>query len=202
MDLIVIQSLLVFIAYLLGSVNSAIIVSQVLNLPDPRTSGSGNPGATNILRTGNKSAAAITLLGDILKGFIPVFATKFIIGNELAIAMVCLAALLGHMFPIYYKFQGGKGVATTLGVLIGVNWLLSLVWILGWLTIAILFKYSSLAALVATILVLIISWYWNFNVWTFSMLIIITALIFWRHHANIINLINGNENKLGGKINF
>ena len=199
MNFIVIQIFLVVIAYLLGSINSAIIVSYAMNLPDPRTSGSGNPGATNVLRTGNKIAAAITLLGDLLKGLIPVFATNYLIGNEPIIAMVGLAALLGHMFPIYYRFQGGKGVATTLGVLMGVDWMLGLIWVAFWLSTALLFRYSSLAALVATTFILILSWYWSFSFWIVGMLAIITALIFWRHSCNIKNLIIGNEGKLGKK---
>jgi len=199
MNFIVIQIFLVVIAYLLGSINSAIIISYAMNLPDPRTSGSGNPGATNVLRTGNKIAAAITLLGDLLKGLIPVFATNYLIGNEPIIAMVGLAALLGHMFPIYYRFQGGKGVATTLGVLMALDWVLGLIWVAFWLSTALLFRYSSLAALVATTFILILSWYWSFSFWIVGMLAIITALIFWRHSCNIKNLIIGNEGKLGKK---
>ncbi len=199
MNFIVIQIFLVVIAYLLGSINSAIIVSYAMNLPDPRTSGSGNPGATNVLRTGNKIAAAITLLGDLLKGLIPVFATNYLIGNEPIIAMVGLAALLGHMFPIYYRFQGGKGVATTLGVLMALDWVLGLIWVAFWLSTSLLFRYSSLAALVATTFILILSWYWSFSFWIVGMLAIITALIFWRHSCNIKNLIIGNEGKLGKK---
>lgn len=199
MDFIVIQIFIVVIAYLLGSINSAIIVSYAMNLPDPRTSGSGNPGTTNVLRTGNKIAAAITLLGDLLKGFIPVIATNYLIGNEPIIAMVGLAALFGHMFPIYYRFQGGKGVATTLGVMLGVDWMLGLIWVAFWLSTALLLRYSSLAALVATTLVLMLSWYWSFSFWIVGMLAIITALIFWRHRCNIKNLIIGNEGKLGKK---
>ena len=197
MDIAVFQILLVLIAYLLGSVNSAIIVCRIMNLSDPRDSGSRNPGATNVLRIGNKIAAAITLLGDLLKGFIPVVVTNYFFGYGPTIAIVSLAALLGHMYPIYYRFQGGKGVATTLGILLGISWLLGLIWIIMWLSAALLFKYSSLAALLATSLILIFSWFWSFDLWIFAALLIITVLVFWRHRSNIRNLYLGDETKLG-----
>ena len=197
MDFAVFQILLVLIAYLLGSVNSAIIVCRIMNLPDPRDSGSLNPGATNVLRIGNKIAAAITLLGDLLKAFIPVIVTNYFIGYGPTIVIVSLAALLGHMYPIYYRFQGGKGVATTLGILLGISWLLGLIWIIIWLSAALLFKYSSLAALLATSLILIFSWFWSFDLWIFAALSIITVLVFWRHRSNIRNLYIGDETKLG-----
>ena len=184
-------------AYLLGSINSAILVSQSMSLPDPRSLGSGNPGATNVLRTGNKFAAAIALLGDLLKGFIPVVTANTLVGDEYLIAAVAIAALLGHMYPIYYRLQGGKGVATTLGVLLGVDWLWGLVWIVIWLTVALLFRYSSLAALLSTFLTLCITGFLSSNVWLTGALAIITALIFWRHRSNIGNLFAGDESKIG-----
>ena len=197
MDFAVFQILLVVIAYLFGSVNSAIIVCRIMNLPDPRDLGSRNPGATNVLRIGNKFAAAITLFGDLLKGFIPVMFTNYLIGYGPTIAIVSLAALLGHMYPIYYQFQGGKGIATTLGILLGISWLMGLIWVILWLSAALLFKYSSLAALIATSLILIFSWFWSFDVWIFATLSIITVLVFWRHRSNIRNLYTGDEIKLG-----
>jgi len=137
----------VFGAYLLGSINSAIIVSKAFSLPDPRSLGSGNPGATNVLRTGNKIAAAITLAGDLLKGLLPVLAADIITADARIVAATGVAALLGHMYPIYYRFQGGKGVATMLGVLLGLDWILAIIWVVIWLLVAMLLRYSSLAAL-------------------------------------------------------
>ena len=199
MDSIVFQILIVVLAYLLGSINSAIIVSHAMNLPDPRELGSGNPGATNVLRSGNKFAAAITLFGDLLKGFIPVFITNNLIGHEPTVAIVSVAALLGHMYPVYYRFRGGKGVATTLGVLLGISWLLGLIWVLLWLTVALLFRYSSLSALISTSLILLLSWIWSYDLWIVAALLIITSFVFWRHRGNIRNLLTGSETKLGTK---
>ena len=199
MDSIAFQILIVVLAYFLGSINSAIIVSHAMNLPDPRELGSGNPGATNVLRSGNKFAAAITLFGDLLKGFIPVFITNNLIGHEPTVAIVSVAALLGHMYPVYYRFRGGKGVATTLGVLLGISWFLGLIWVLLWLTVALLFRYSSLSALISTSLILLLSWIWSYDLWVVAALLIITSFVFWRHRGNIRNLLTGSETKLGTK---
>ena len=199
MDSIAFQILIVVLAYFLGSINSAIIVSHAMNLPDPRELGSGNPGATNVLRSGNKFAAAITLFGDLLKGFIPVFITNNLIGHEPTVAIVSVAALLGHMYPVYYRFRGGKGVATTLGVLLGISWFLGLIWVLLWLTVALLFRYSSLSALISTSLILLLSWVWSYDLWVVAALLIITSFVFWRHRGNIRNLLTGSETKLGTK---
>ncbi|MBT8123670.1 MAG: glycerol-3-phosphate 1-O-acyltransferase PlsY [Gammaproteobacteria bacterium] len=197
MDTLPAQILMVVGAYLLGSINSAIIVSKAFSLPDPRDLGSGNPGATNILRTGSKLAAAITLAGDLLKGLIPVLAVDLFTANAPLVAATGIAALLGHMYPLYYGFKGGKGVATTLGVLLGFDWLLGAIWIAFWLFTALLFRYSSLAALVATLLILVISWFWTENIWIFISLAIITLFVFWRHRSNIRNLLSGDETKIG-----
>lgn len=199
MDSIAFQILIVVLAYFLGSINSAIIVSHAMNLPDPRELGSGNPGATNVLRSGNKFAAAITLFGDLLKGFIPVFITNNLIGHEPTVAIVSVASLLGHMYPVYYRFRGGKGVATTLGVLLGISWFLGLIWVLLWLTVALLFRYSSLSALISTSLILLLSWIWSYDLWVVAALLIITSFVFWRHRGNIRNLLTGSETKLGTK---
>ena len=199
MHSIVINVVLVVLAYLLGSINSAILLSKAMNLPDPRSLGSGNPGATNVLRTGNKLAAAITLLGDLLKGLIPVLIAKYFHADVFIIAIVCLAALLGHIYPIYYRFQGGKGVATTLGVLFAVEWLLALLWIAVWLAVAALFRYSSLAALTATFSMACITWIWFEQAWIPCAFVLIVALVFWRHRSNIENLLAGNETKIGKK---
>ncbi len=197
MDILPIQILMVVGAYLLGSINSAIIVSKAFSLPDPRELGSGNPGATNVLRTGNKMAAAITLAGDLLKGLLPVIAVDLLTANSILIAATGVAALLGHMYPLYYQFKGGKGVATTLGVLLGFNSLLGIFWIVLWLLTALITRYSSLSALVATLLVLIISWFWANNIWLSASMLVITIFVFWRHRTNIKNLLNGSESKLG-----
>ena len=203
----ILDTLYVVGAYLLGSINSSIIVSKIFSLPDPRSLGSGNPGATNVLRTGNKLAAAITLLGDILKGLLPVLLVDVLTANTTLVAVTGVAALLGHMYPLYYRFQGGKGVATTLGVLLGLDWLLAVIWISIWLVVALLFRYSSLAALVATLLTLITSWL-TMESWMYdsknSFLIVaaitvITIFIFWRHRENIKKLLSGTESRIGSK---
>lgn len=197
MENIEFKILFVAVAYFLGSINSAILVSQAAGLPDPRNLGSGNPGATNVLRTGNKAAAAITLLGDLLKGFMPVVLTGLLIADIIIISVVGLAALLGHMYPIYYKFKGGKGVATLLGVLLGIDWILGLVWIAVWLSIAYLTRYSSLAALASTFIILIASWFLYENTWFFLILLCMTTIVYWRHRVNIHKLLTGQENKIG-----
>ena len=197
MDTLSVQILFVAGTYLLGSISSAIIVSKAFSLPDPRDLGSGNPGATNVLRTGNKIAAVITLTSDLLKGLIPVLAASLLTASPPLIAATGFAALLGHMYPLYYGFKGGKGVATTLGVLLGFDWLLGMIWIVIWLFTALLFRYSSFAALVATTLLLITSWFWSENVWLFISMAFITLFVFWRHRSNIQNLLKGNESKLG-----
>jgi len=197
MDTLPAQILIVVGAYLLGSINSAIIVSKAFSLPDPRELGSGNPGATNVLRTGNKIAAVITLAGDLLKGLLPVLTVDLFTANSFLVAATGVAALLGHMYPLYYGFKGGKGVATTLGVLLGFDWLLGVAWIAVWLFTALVFHYSSLAALVATLLILVTSWFWSENIWLFIAMIIITVFVFWRHRSNIKKLLEGDESKLG-----
>ena len=201
MDL-TIEQLLLYVtciigAYLLGSINSAIIVSRSFSLQDPRTLGSGNPGATNVLRTGNTFAAGLTLLGDLLKGFIPVFLVDLFIGESYLMALVSLAALLGHVFPIYYTFKGGKGVATTLGILLGTEWVFACMWIFLWLLTALITRYSSLSALLATIIVCIAGWMWSSDFYFPSAFTIITLVIIWKHKSNIENLLGGKEAKIG-----
>ncbi len=197
MDTLPAQILMVVGAYLLGSINSAIIVSKAFNLPDPRKLGSGNPGATNVLRTGNKFAAVITLAGDLLKGLLPVLAVDYFIGSTPLVAITGVAALLGHMYPLYYRFNGGKGVATLLGVLLGFDWLFAVIWMAIWLCAAFVFRYSSLAALLATFLIVVCSWYWFEDIWIFACLLIMSTFIFWRHRSNIKNLLTGNESRIG-----
>lgn len=189
--------LLILIAYLLGSVSSAIIVCKLMGLPDPRTQGSGNPGATNVLRLGGKKAAAITLLGDMLKGFIPAFIAYLLHLPALVLALAGLAAFLGHLFPVFFRFQGGKGVATMLGVLFGWHWSVGVATALTWLIMAKVFRISSLAALIATLLAPLYVW-WLIGPQPALIVITIamTAVLYWRHRSNIQKLIQGDEGKI------
>lgn len=192
----------VIAAYLLGSVSFAVVVSRAYRLPDPREYGSGNPGATNVLRSGRKSAAALTLLGDSAKGWLAVFCAQQWSGDgrELAMAFAALAVILGHMYPLFHGFKGGKGVATALGVLLGLNWVLALGTMATWITIAVFFRYSSLAALVSAVFSVFFTLI-LFNaghpfLWSVA---VIAALLVWRHRSNIRNLLSGKERKLGAK---
>ena len=185
------------LAYLLGSISSAIIVCKLMGLPDPRTQGSNNPGATNVLRIGGKKAAAITLFGDMLKGFIPVALVHLVSDSALVFALTGAAAFLGHLYPVFFSFKGGKGVATALGVQFGLHWQFGLVVAAIWLFMAKGLKISSLAALVSMALAPVIIWY----IWPAPELLVmqvfISILLFWRHRSNIRNLISGNEGKIG-----
>jgi glycerol-3-phosphate acyltransferase PlsY len=195
-------------AYLLGSLAFAVLVSRAMGLSDPRTFGSRNPGATNVLRSGSKAAAIVTLLFDALKGFVPVLLVKLYGRDygmgETTMAMVGLAAFLGHLYPVFFRFQGGKGVATFLGVVFGVHWLLGVATGLTWIIIAFFFRYSSLASLVAAIFAptfyLLVSggaWYAEGPV---AMALFVMALLLaWRHRANIQRLLQGKESRLGAK---
>lgn len=187
------QIFLISSAYLIGSLSFGIIVSKFLNLSDPRTIGSKNPGATNVMRTGNKLAAVLTLLGDILKATIVVKIVILIGLNELEIMQVCIAVLIGHTFPIYYKFKGGKGVATALGILLATNWILALSAIFIWLVIFSIWRYSSLSAIIASLSVSIISYFLNDAPYILLTNVLITALIIFNHAPNIKNLIKGIE---------
>ena len=180
-------------AYLIGSLSFGIIVSKFLDLSDPRTIGSKNPGATNVLRAGNKLAAILTLLGDILKATIVVKIAMLFGLNDFETMQVCLAVLIGNTYPIYYKFKGGKGVATALGILLAVNWVLALSAICIWLIIFFIWRYSSLAAIIASLSVPIISYFLNETSYILLTNILITVLIFFNHHVNIKNLIKGIE---------
>lgn len=188
--------LLPLLGYLVGSVSSAIIVSKLMGLPDPRSSGSNNPGATNVLRLGGKKAAVITLLGDVLKGLLPVLIAKAFTGNPITIALVGIAAFLGHLYPVFFGFKGGKGVATAAGVFIGLSGIVTLFLFGIWLITAAISRYSSLAALVATLsapfLVLLLLPGLPF----FLMACVIAALLFWRHRENIGRLKRGEESKI------
>ena len=188
--------LLIFTAYLLGSISSAIIVCRLLNLPDPRGQGSGNPGATNVMRIGGKKAAAITLIGDMLKGLIPVLIAKFL-GASIAIqALVAVAAFLGHLYPVFFGFRGGKGVATALGVLLGLHWPVGLLTIATWLVIAKLFKISSLAALLSILITPLYIWLLIPERSLMIAMLFMGTLLFWRHRTNIRDLLAGSEGKI------
>ena len=201
-------SVVVF-SYLLGSLSFAVIVSKFMGLSDPRSYGSKNPGATNVLRSGNKKAAVLTLLFDAVKGWVPVV---WILNHgasfglfEGAAAAAGLAAFLGHLYPVFFKFQGGKGVATALGVLVGVSPILGLAVALTWLGVAWFFRYSSLAALSAAVLA---PFYyalagdtlgWRFSGAVFGLLCAMGILLVWRHRENVSRLLAGTESKLGAK---
>jgi glycerol-3-phosphate acyltransferase PlsY len=190
---------LITFGYLLGSVSSAIIVCRALGLPDPRGQGSGNPGATNVLRIGGRKAAAITLMGDMLKGLIPVLVAKLLGASMPLQALVALAAFLGHLYPIFFGFRGGKGVATALGVLLGVYWPVGLLTIGTWLLIAKLFKISSLSALISMLVAPLYVWWLIPDRSLFIVVVFMVALLFWRHRSNIRNLMKGTEGHLNDK---
>jgi glycerol-3-phosphate acyltransferase PlsY len=184
-------------SYLLGSVSFAILVSRLMGLPDPRSYGSKNPGATNVLRTGKKVAAVLTLLGDALKGLVAVLVCQ-VYAPE-ATAYAGLAAFLGHLFPIYHRFEGGKGVATAAGVLFGLDWRLGLGTVATWLVIAGFLRYSSLAALVAAVFApFFTALLFGFGT-TFFAVLVMAALLVWRHRANITRLVAGTESRIGAK---
>lgn len=190
------QLLIILFAYLVGSVSSGIIVSQIFNLPDPRTIGSKNPGATNVMRSGNKKAAIFTLLGDLLKAILVLTLAEYLGFNDLIIVCVALAVLIGHIYPIFYKFQGGKGVATAIGILIALNFKLALIVASIWLLVFGIWRYSSLAAIVAAISAPIIAIFilrdQSLYCIAFSF---ITIIILFKHQANIRKLLSGKELK-------
>ena len=199
--------LLIPIAYLIGSVSFAVVVSKCMCLPDPHSYGSGNPGATNVLRTGNKLAAVLTLLGDALKGYIAVMLARIILGDtSLSSTMgswvlcgVVIAVFLGHLFPIFHGFKGGKGVATACGILFGISWILGAATLSTWIIVAMFMRYSSLAALAAAVFGPI------YFVFLFGFqpmgaaLLVVCLLLIWRHRSNIQNLMNGTESRIGSK---
>lgn len=186
------------ISYLFGSISSAIVVCKLMGLPDPRTQGSKNPGATNVLRIGGKRAAMITLLGDALKGVIPVLAAKWYGLDALGLSLVTFAAFIGHLYPIYFRFEGGKGVATTFGCMLALAWPVGLAMLLTWVIVAFVFRYSSLAALITAIVAPFYTWYFTNMDYTIMMTVMSLILIF-RHRKNIQNLYLGKESRIGKK---
>lgn len=193
----------VIAAYLIGSLSFAVIVSKYYGMDDPRTYGSGNPGATNVLRSGKKKAAALTLLGDALKGLVAVVLARCLQDalnlSDFAIAAVAVAALVGHMWPLFFGFKGGKGVATALGVLLALSPATALVCAAIWLVMAFGFKVSSLAALAATVAApLVAFWLMPYPSWAWAT-VVIAVLVLYRHKSNIQNLLQGKEGKIGDK---
>ena len=193
----------VLTAYLIGSVSFAVLVSRAMKLPDPRTYGSNNPGATNVLRTGRKAAAALTLLGDCAKGWIAVFAAVQLLAGEMSavdgIALAAVAVTIGHMYPVFHRFQGGKGVATALGVLLGLNVWIGLGAAATWAMIAFFLRISSLSALVAAVSAPVFC-FMLYGVHPYTLACgVIAVLLIWRHKANIKNLLAGTEPRIGAK---
>ena len=201
----VINFLLILGAYLLGSISFAVVVSKCMALPDPYTYGSKNPGATNVLRTGNKKAALFTLLGDALKGWVAVLIARMVLGAEPSgslewvLCAVIIAVFLGHLFPLFHSFRGGKGVATACGILFGINIFLGLATLSTWLIVAFFTRYSSLAAIAAALFApLYYIFLFGFHPVVLA-LVIMCVLLIWRHRSNIQNLMNGSETRIGKK---
>jgi len=191
------------LAYLLGSLSFAVIVSKAMHLDDPRSYGSGNPGATNVLRSGNKVAAILTLLLDALKGVVAVLLARALAGplgyGGATIALAGLAAFLGHLYPVFFRFQGGKGVATAAGVLLALNGWVGLAALATWLAIALATRYSSLAALVTAVLAPFYAYLLIGDPRVVVLVAVMSVLLIWRHRSNIAKLLNGTESKLGSK---
>jgi glycerol-3-phosphate acyltransferase PlsY len=190
-------------AYLIGSVSFGVITSKLFGLGDPRTYGSNNPGATNVLRSGNKTAAALTLLGDGFKGWLAVWLTQkfgpqFGLGDG-AVALAAVAVFLGHLWPVFFRFAGGKGVATLFGILIGINPLLGLATVATWLIVAYAFRYSSLAALIASVFAPFFYALMEGPDMILLAIVVMTALLIYRHAKNIGNLLAGKESRIGAK---
>ena len=196
------QILVVIGAYLIGSISFAVVVSKCMRLPDPHSYGSGNPGATNVLRTGNKLAAVFTLLGDAGKGYFAFVLAKALVGIDLGswvLPLVATAAFVGHLFPVFHRFKGGKGVATALGILLGINWVLGLMTFSTWLIVAVFMRYSSLAALISALFAPLY-FIFLFGLQPMSLAIaIMSALLIWRHRSNIKKLLDGSEGRIGVK---
>ncbi len=203
LDPIALTAIAAVVSYLVGSLSFAVIVSRLFGLADPRTYGSGNPGATNVLRSGNKAAAILTLLFDAVKGYVPVIvALRLGLDQGLSqqvVAAAGLGAFIGHLWPVFFKFEGGKGVATAAGVLLGFAGALGGLVLLVWIAMAAIFRYSSLAALTASLAAPLIQIYLQGVNITTAVVVIMSALLIWRHEANIRKLLAGQESKLGQK---
>lgn len=193
----VLTACLILIAYLSGSIATAILVCRAMGLPDPRAGGSRNPGATNVLRLGGKKAAALTLIGDLLKGLLPVLLARWLGLEPTGLALVALAAFLGHLYPVFFGFVGGKGVATALGGMLGLSWPTALAALAVWLFVAFVLRISSLAALVAAALAPLFAWWFGVRGISWLILVGMVGLLIWRHRANIRNLLAGREGRIG-----
>jgi len=189
-------TLIIIVAYLFGSISTAVIVCRSMGLPDPRTQGSHNPGATNVLRYGGKKAGIATLAGDIIKGVTPVLAVRLISDDPQYLAVAAAAAFLGHMFPVFFGFRGGKGVATAFGVLLGCNWIIALSVLGIWLLTVVVSKISSLGAITAALFLPLVTWFVDDKIEYMVLSGFITVLLLIRHHSNIHNLITGKEDKI------
>jgi glycerol-3-phosphate acyltransferase PlsY len=189
--------LLPVFAYLLGSVSSAIVIARLFGLKDPRDVGSGNPGATNILRYGGKKAAVLTLLGDVLKGVIPLLIARALNADSPVVALTMLAAFFGHVFPVFHGFKGGKGVATAFGTLVAMNGWVGLAIIGSWLAVAVTTRYSSLSAITASILAPVYVWWFTRAPALILATGVMALTLLWRHRSNIQKLLAGTETKIG-----
>ncbi|UCH52365.1 MAG: glycerol-3-phosphate 1-O-acyltransferase PlsY [Pseudomonadota bacterium] len=186
-------------AYLIGSISSAIVIARIMGLRDPREVGSKNPGATNILRYGGKKAAILTLVGDTLKGVIPVLIARALTDDATVLAATALAAFVGHLYPVFFGFQGGKGVATALGVSLALNGWFGLALLATWIVVALVTRYSSLSALVAALSAPFYAWWLMQHSAYLTMVVAMSALLIYRHQANIRNLLAGKESRIGQK---
>ncbi len=194
------SALFILVAYLIGSISFAVVVSWIFGLPDPHTYGSGNPGATNVLRSGKKAAALMTLIGDAAKGAAALwlaqqYAPQFGIGEK-TLAAVALAAFLGHLFPLYFRFRGGKGVATAAGILLAMDWRIALTLVVIWVLVSLVSRYSSLAAIVAATLSPLAAFHFLGWVPMTGAVLVIALLLIWRHRGNIERLLAGNESRI------
>lgn len=199
MDFYLSNILFATLAYFIGSISSAIITCRIMGLEDPRTVGSHNPGATNVLRHGGKKAAFFTLCGDMLKGLIPVLLVTQLQPQPLSIALAGLFAFLGHLFPVYYGFRGGKGVATYYGVIFAMNWLVGIIVVSIWLSVAAVLRISSLSALVSIFFTPFILWHFSQSSELAAVVALMSILIVWRHLSNIRALLEGTEGRLDKK---
>lgn len=197
MNTMLTTALFVVIAYLAGSISTAIIVCRLMGLPDPRAEGSRNPGATNVLRFGGKKAAAITLVGDLLKGLLPVLLARLAGVDDTGLALTALAAFLGHLYPVFFGFEGGKGVATAFGVILGLSYPVALAALATWLLMAFAVRISSLSALTAAALTPLYGWLFKLPGGYIVAVLIMVVLLVWRHRSNIRHLLAGTEDKIG-----
>jgi len=186
---------LITVGYLFGSLSSAIIIAKIMSLPDPRSEGSNNPGATNMMRIGGKRAALFTLIGDVFKGVIPVLIAQIMELNQDIIMFVAFAAFLGHLYPLFFQFKGGKGVATAIGVLFAGFWPIALFTCGVWVSMYLLVRISSLSALTAFLLMPLFAYFNHYEIIIVANLAVITTMLFWRHRSNIQKLIEGTEGK-------